>query len=837
MAIDEQNMTRWAFATLLTTLATNTTLAGATRHDFTAITVYAPETAASRFTIANGGRVLVKVTGYLSGAGATDLDAYRIGIKINAVAFDDVDVVVAVGNSGNNWHFEMWRDVTAYFAANDPGTASFDVEVGVAFATGIISSVTNVSAELFVTYGVDAGAASTLCKTTVFPIQSHHAAPTNDGVSFTEVGTTGGTADAPANQIRQLTDSGGAFDGVTGFTKRARYLLISAMTSKPSSAQLVVRIAFDGGGTSVTVTVPLQIAATSNRFVFAVDITALSDSAAHSFEVGTQTLGSMEQVGAIDVLSYEYTASSTTQFVSVQVPLVNIGATDAALTGRLDAVGDADRLTAVLEVPEVSPTIDQCGVMLYDGLAASGADTLIGATGQTVRTYDRGTSTARDAHAPIVHRTDHSSSDWAIVHGSNELSIVTYVSAVATSAPLCGYAMINYRCTKHADGGARHNRTILAAQVVPYSEGISSVQTPDEPVLPANYLISDVWGESHAFMNMNRQAIALSAERLAGEDSEGGWWRDLRVHSDGAQELGSNVTVHPMGTWFRHRAGQPDGGDIEAERSWSRWASSVGVTIGMQANLWCTYHTCTFTVAGALRIDRVAAGNGEVLDVFAVDADGRVERVTTATTAGGAGAFTVTVPDDAREYFVSYEDGLTTGRSTVGVPTADTFNVYAFEGAAISLTAEPGLLRLLGGVVSLGEGEALDVDPPTEVVVSPDAAEAPGSSGAFPATHAAAKDVPIVVTIKDALSAIAFVSLSIKFSDRVATEEVYAGTGGATFVTPYISHSTVTGGGGPGAGYTFSIRRDDGWPRSTNGQPITVTVKKRAVDSEGNVLL
>lgn len=82
-----------------------------------------------------------------------------------------------------------------------------------------------------------------------------------------------------------------------------------------------------------------------------------------------------------------------------------------------------------------------------------------------------------------------------------------------------------------------------------------------------------------------------------------------------------------------------------------------------------------YAVAGTVTIDGVAAADGKTVEVFAVDTDNIVERVATATTAGGAGAFTVDVPENVRSHFASYANDGRYGRSASGTPGVSTFDI------------------------------------------------------------------------------------------------------------------------------------------------------------------
>ena len=139
----------------------------------------------------------------------------------------------------------------------------------------------------------------------------------------------------------------------------------------------------------------------------------------------------------------------------------------------------------------------------------------------------------------------------------------------------------------------------------------------------------------------------------------------------------------------------------------------------------------------------------------------------------------------------------------------------------------------------LGQSSSSEGDPPVEVPISPLSNTEPGTPGAFPSNFDSARDIAIVEDVVDVASTIAFVSISVGFSDRNYTEQVYAGlpatVGAAGFFQPYKKYSTITGSGAPGVGFRFSLRRDDGWPGQAE-RNTTITTSVRAVDSAGNVL-
>lgn len=674
MPIDSQHMTRWAFETRLTSILSGTTLSAAPRYDFPAKTIYVPETVRT-FSRTGGGRVMLRGSAFNQNTAA--ITGIRVGIKINAVTADDLDEIRAVTATASAMHVEFERDVTDYFSTNDPGTANFSVQPSVAFAcsSGGSNQFINLTMALEVTYAYDSDVAAVLARTAIYPIQSHHMQPVaGSGSTYTEVGTTGGTANAPINQVPQLTGSGGEFDGVTGFTLRQRYLRVvfrSSQTSTGTNIRVWIRV----GGSLVTI-VPTGVQSTTTdlKFIVLIDITALSTSIAHAFEASCETLLSGWHVGAQDVITYERAESSTLIHNSVIVPLQNSQSSETTLPSRLATTADADRLTATLDIQEPSTiTTRRCGVILYEGLFSGGADLVVNASGQTERTYNINTQPSRDSFTEIIHRCDHNGSTWALARGANRLNFDVRLSAVqANVCPISGVAILNYTSGRHPAGSRCHNNTHLLAQVISYAEGSNVIQTPDEPVIvPTDYSLNGVWIDQTAWYASSGQVVGVAAQRLSGEDVGKGWCRSLHMFSTNLGEVGSNQMIHPCSSWFRKRSTMTTKMDIEAERKWNMSASNASV--GHQAALYATFHSCTFTVAGTAVINGAAMTNGSVIQIYALESSGVAELVTTATVASGA--FTAQVPDNTRTYFASYQSVSFNGRSIDGTPGVSAFNI------------------------------------------------------------------------------------------------------------------------------------------------------------------
>lgn len=664
MAIN-QTTSLVVFDTRTTDLATNTTLGTATRHDFTAKTLYVPETTSRtwRSVIARGSLVLQ------GNATGLDLDGIRAGIKIGAVAFSDLDMTFTIANSGEQWHVEWASEVTSYFTTNDPGTASFSVQVGIAVATGAASNVTMCTAHVEAAYDFD-DAAATLVSVAMIPLQSHHGLI---GSAYTEVGTTGGTTNAPVNQIPQLTGAGGFFDGITGFVLRSSHLRVIGCTTPQSTATFAPSYRFDGAGTTFTRATLDPAAATSLIYYDDFDLGAgganLSTTAAHAFEFHPGNNNNFERVGAILIVVYEYTANSTTQVVSVRAPLRNIEGEQSILASPGTVSADADRYSAEIDVQEPGTiTILQSGVLLYSFTGGNSTAQNVGATGQIERPYTHANVT-RDACSVIVHRCDHSSSTWALARGANRLSVNWFTGSNAAAYPVFGYALINYRC---GAAGARRLRTVC--KMVVTHEDTSSrafIQTPTAMVLPSGYKIAAVGCLINPYVQ-SASGSSVAAERAATERAGDGWWRSAGHHATSSMsELGSSPTFVST-RWIRERAAHQNGALVSTSR---RWLIHNANSCHGFAELWITYHNHTFTVSGTVTIDGSPAPDGGSFAVWAFDSEDVAEKVDANVLSNGNGTFSVQVPDNTRTYLVTFTDGVVAGSSLVGTPGTSTFNI------------------------------------------------------------------------------------------------------------------------------------------------------------------
>lgn len=690
--------TRFAFATNTSTVATNTTLAGATRFDFTAITLYIPE--ATR-TIKQAWAVFT-FTG--NNTTASDFDGVRLGMKVGAAAFVDVDTTFSAVHTGENetlWHT---LDFTSNLVTNLGAGSSVALQAGIAVAQGAAHSITAVTCEVYVTYEYD-DASTTQIKTIIIPLQSNTDQLT---ATYAEAGTTD-TTPCPANQIPQLTGGGGFLDEST-ITIRDRYIVLSSRSNPAAlttAAAMEVRL---DGSTTLTRSTYAATLSTSVKVYDIIDQSLMpSAGAAHALELRSTVASRFWGAGGWMVVTYEYDHAASTLITNSEiVPMEN--AKSPLIAGNSDTTNNTQQFRARLNIQEPGTiTMKQSGTVTY--IHGQGANTRnISAPGQTARPYRTVATNVEESESTAVHRCDHSSSGWSalVVRGVVELAI-NYSSSNSAGCPVPTYAIVNYSSGKSAQGAGAHNHTVwyLHKQF----EGTAIVLgrvTPTAPAIPeASYLLSGV--TMLLTGRLTTSDFALRTERLSGEDNGAGIYYVCLGAGGLSSEIGCKTHPLAITQWFRgasHHSRAIDGADIEASRSWT--FDSQGGSASYQGMIALTYSTNTFTVAGTVTNNGSPIAAGTV-EIYAKDIDGKSpssELIGTATT-DGAGAFTFTTTDNTRDYFASYTNGTTVhGRSKVGNPTTNTFDI-TIGGAGGSIT---GIIQVVEEMPPMRKNESVADD-------------------------------------------------------------------------------------------------------------------------------
>ena len=655
MAMTE-NTVRYAFESRVTSLATDTTLGTATRHDYASKTLTIAENSSRTFL-----SVALRLRFRDAFTSATSVTGVRIGIKLGAVAFDDVDLTISQGNSGDHEQHVYLRDVTSYFATNFGSGTTQTCQVGVAVSTSAASNVTNISAELLITYEFDDATATTRTKTIPIAIQSHHTLLTT---SHVEVGTTGGITNAPANQIPALDT----------------YLPEASKTYTDSWVE-VMSNDLSGAATS-DITVFYQIDSTTEvqratleqglgTSVFYHDLwtyptgTHVTNSA-HAFNARADVTNRMQNLGGVLWVTYTYAASSTSVMNARLLGFYQVPEGQSLWVNGDGSASNANVFRVDVDIQEPS-TVAIAQAAVVAALVTNGtSNALVTAGSQTERTYGITSNVPYSGPVPFVHRVDHSSG-WSLVRGKQVLYFKLRQS-IESRCQMQGYVLLTYTSTVAANGVSAHSKT--SSWVVAESLGTAALVrdvssgTPRTPVInSASYALANALVE---LTERNVAAVhigAIWARQESGEFDSSGWMINS-FNNINSGELTTNYAYLRVGSFYNEQSTFTGKANVETARAWRIESVTTAISSLLQH---VTYHAITYAVSGTVS-NTAGAGSGLTVDVFRADTD---ERVATVTTTSG-GAFSTIVFDDTINYYgVVIEDSTHTGRSVdLSVPTS-----------------------------------------------------------------------------------------------------------------------------------------------------------------------
>lgn len=646
----------YVFDTSLSNLATNTALATATRLDFSAITLTIPENTSRVFK-----SVHVVCTWNDANTAAYNVAGIRMGIKLGAADFADTDFEpTAISNSGDHEYWEHWLDVTSYFEANFGAGTSQTAQVGLAVATGTASNIgANITAKLVITYQFSDVSQTTRVKTVRIPIQSHHTTLTNSAQEF---GTTGGTTNAPANQIPALD----TFLPENTVSIKQAWIEWTANNASAATTDIAPIYKIDAQDDVTRGTIEAALS-TGSLFhdVWLLDTTTpananyIDTSTAHAVKAYCATTARFQCFGGILHVTYTYNADDTeTVLNSLVLPMPDddvesnwVQATDGSMQNVL-------WFEPWIEEPG-SVTIKQSGVQVRC-MAAGGSVLDLAAGSQTARPYTLGALVNAGGFV-VTHRVDHSSG-WTLARGKNSVLFKMFTTAAANTVVYGGMLYLNYTSSKSTvDVDAHSHSTSWYLADMQTSGAVETVRTittaaqrtPDIP--ETNYFLVSV-GYEVSFKSSASNIVTVLAEILAGEYQGDGWMDVLKRYAVTDGELSMfRLQGRALSMWNRTNF-QTGAMDLEATRQY-RVCASTGTHCMLR--MWVTYHGITFNKTGAVS-GYGGAGTGIAVGLY--DTTDNLQLCVVSTTAGGG--YSVDWFDDTRTYYVVVrEDDTHVGRS------------------------------------------------------------------------------------------------------------------------------------------------------------------------------
>lgn len=432
----------YAFPTNTTSLASNT------RFDFTAITLYIPETTSRTFL-----NVYVQIDHQQNDAtGGSDVTSRLIGIKLGAVAFNDVTRSEAFFEGFSTTSYRWTRDVTSYFNTNFGSGTSQTCQVGFNFNGQVSQSVT---AKIYITYQYDDASENTRVKTIKIPLDSPTGMQTN---TLTEIGT---------NQVPQLTSSG--FIPENSPTIRAMWFELSGnQDTGGSNTDFNLYAALDSEGeVNVSGTWEEGNSNYPNWFFIVWRRDDMSTTSAHAFKARTSTTARVSNLCVVLCVTYEYNHSaSSTILNSLEMFMPRM--TNMMTGSGTTAEAHRTQLKFMIEEPTTITLLQSAVLLQFNTYALQACNNLTRVGSQSYRTYTWGVNFSGNPPNGAftqLQRIDSGGAQGAgisLARGENTLTVDSYMSDTDDAqAPFNVDAMVilNYTSGKHSLGSEAHAKT------------------------------------------------------------------------------------------------------------------------------------------------------------------------------------------------------------------------------------------------------------------------------------------------------------------------------------------------------------------------------------------
>lgn len=605
------------------------TLALATRRDLAAITLFIPEATSRTFK-----SVIVEVNVRGDETVAASLTSWLIGIKLGAVAFNDVTTTVTLTNTGDHQSHVFTRDVTDYFNTNFGSGASQTCQVGMSF--GALATA-NHTVKLIITYEYDDAAQSTRVKTVRIPIES----PTAQ--------LTATLANIGSSQVPALD------------------------TFLPEASKVYRRIWFefyfnDGGNATTDIQLGVRIDAEAETNIYRSEQALntgvfgkahwvkedFTKNATHNIAARSNATASrFTGLSVVLYVTYEYDHSSST---SIMNSLLLAAADEIGWPGNT-TTNDESRFERMIWVEEPGTiTLRQSAVLGF--INDPGTITLNMQVGSQAssRAYTLTAGSAECGPRPFCHRIDSGGAAGAaltLARGRNVVDIDRWTTAAQVGSNFSAMLILNYTSDKHADGDAVHNQTTCWSICDPnnvFNSVQRDISAPNRlfSISETNYYMTGLIYEVMGVMaGATASAFVLQAERTTGEFEEKGWEELIAAmyRSDG--ELGVFWTLGAARDQFNRWPGDPRAGlDLETTRQY-RMCMATFMTLGVRA--WVTRHAITYSVAGTIS---GSSGGTVNLALCRADSNGVPKETVLTGSRTGNGAYSFTWYDNTEDMVV-----------------------------------------------------------------------------------------------------------------------------------------------------------------------------------------
>ena len=617
-------------------------LAAGTRFDFTAITLTIPENVSRTFR-----SVIIQVTCRGTETTPTTLTSWLLGIKLGAVAFNDVTVSDAITNSGEQQVFHFNRDVTSYFNTNFGSAATQTCQVGVNFGA---LGVTSITAKLLITYEYDDVTQVTRAKTVRIPLESPTGALTT---TLTEIGT---------NQVPNLNS----------------FLPEATKSYKCVWFEISVNEGVTTGTADATLNLALDSEAAAPDGIHENGLSSacfyqyiwvrndMTTSVTHAFKAATSnTAMPFNHLCVVLCVTYTYDhTASTTIINSLMLPWSTV-----VPGGPLAA--DAGKIRVPIYIAEPA-TITLVQSAVFWGFTTIGEVTspVLAIGAQANRTYTNA-GTVICGMMALMQRIDSGSAQGAaltLARGLNNIDIKPHTTdATERGFASSGFVYLNYTSGKSSAGAAVHNHTICQ----------SLMDTAADATVRDSSSLAFIIPEANRFVNafgievpINAidviRCYTVQAERLANE-GPGDGWEDIASYVMESDPEGGVYLWRASASRSFARSNTESDTNRLGIASARKWRIAGTQPVGkMSMRLWLTYHSITFNVTGSVS---GSDGTTVTINLSNRDSDGvfAAGEKLSSTTRVGDGAFTIPWFDDTSQKFIEAKDSTRFGRSADAV--------------------------------------------------------------------------------------------------------------------------------------------------------------------------
>lgn len=597
------------------------TIADATNTNFTQITVYIPE-ATSGVTFRS---VVADVVVEDKQTTSTNIGTRTLSLTLQGASASTVSNTNAITQSGENILYQWSVDFTAYFNSNFGTNASRTLNGYINIDTTSAGSA-NASIRLVITYSFD-DTVTTHLKTVWIPLNADVNALSTSKTACDTIPALDTYLPEASKTFRQMVFVTQGNQESVATTDMTRYIDIDSIGQVSATYE-------KGMNTSSWYRL-------SQVYSFATNTThtAYSWANATDFDHPQNYL----------VVTYEFNASTTTSIMNSLLLPMEFGGPMGGPTSS-----DAQRATRELMIQEDNPSLSRlaCFVFYDQFTAMTGLNARIG-TGSYV-TYSS-VGTASGGGYGLMIRND---AAYTLARGRNTFSVDIYnTDNTDLGFNLAALWLVNYTSDVPTQGIWAANHTVIRnlwaiGTAAATAQTIVSSVAPDIP--ETDFFITSVG--VHYVYTTNSTGNAAGVHIGARNDADTEWLNVYEAMGGTDPEVGIRQAFATARSVFNRWADDAEPGRIALQTA-RRWRVATSAASFDHLDLYFTYHTITYTVAGTVS----GSGGGTVDLELLREFDHSILLEDSRT---GDGSFSFTWYDDTEDVYVSaYEDGTHVGRS------------------------------------------------------------------------------------------------------------------------------------------------------------------------------